>query len=333
MRATMAGLPRRISKLLSKPLKARRASSQTCAVQTLTVLCSNDHSTDDVLAQLQDVSQNRHVTCVILKEMIQRSDNIQLFTHIHDLLRESKYFTNVQSIRLVEPHVYSDEYRRWCFKKTNFLHRIQREAKERHIDVSIDGTLILDNHHNHETCSDSLSQNVSSWLSLLQQLPKDPDITSLWIYLKEEAVVHTGVSTGRRPSQLDLLQSPVQKVFQALVELFNADTRHWKFIHTHVLYHPHATNESIQEEKTQALLDVAELYHIPLQVQWQAIILSSPSPVAHTPIRTRATSAALQKGFVLGTSSSKGKEDEDNTSTTVGMDGSSGALTAGGQPK
>lgn len=313
MRATMTVLPRRISKLLSlKPRRGSTSSSKSGAVRTLTVSCTTDHNTEDVLAQLQDVSQNKRVTCVILRGMIQRPDNIQLFTRIHDLLKESKHFANVKSIKLVEPQVYSAEYRRWVFKKTNFLHRIQKEAKERHIDISVDATLIFDN--STDAAPDSLCQNVSSWLSLLQQLHKDRDVTSLWIYLKEEAVVNT--ASGRRPSQLDLLQSPVQKVFQALVELFNADTRKWNLIHTHVLYHNNNTNmQQEYEEKTQSLIEVAELYNIPLRVQWQ--------PVDSNSVQTRTTSAAMGDGCLAG-------KEEDLTSTTAGMDGSSGAFTATG---
>lgn len=326
-------LQKRISKLLT-PLKNRHSSGKDGydVVRTLTVDCSTEHTTDDVLSQLQDVSQNKHVTCVVLREMIQRSDNVQLFTRIQDLLRESKFFSNVHSIRLVEPHVHSAEYRRWCFKKTNFLHRVHKEANERHIDVATHGTLILDggaNNSNNESLP-QMSQNVSNCLSLIEHLPQDPDITSLWISLREEAVVHTAPGV-RRPSQLDLLQSPVQKVFQALVELFNADTRHWQFIHCHVLYHAgEQEDEEIHKEQTEALLEVAELFHIPLQVQWQPVSTNSDDCVAR--IRTRATSAAQNRRVsCLEVMDQQG--DDDNTSTTVGMDGSSGAFTAGLQTR
>ena len=328
----MTNLQSRISKFLT-PLKGKRGSSKDKGDRTLTVVCTNDHCTEEVLAQIQDVSQNKHVTCVILKEMIQRPDNIQLFSRIHDLLRESKYFANVRSIHLLEPHVHCDQYRRWCFKKTNFLHRIRKEAKERQIEVTVHGTLILESNvsvssssNDREETPAALSQNVSNWLTLLQQLPKDPDITSLWIYLKEEAVVST--DGGRRPSQLDLLQSPVQKMFQALVELFNADTRRWQFIHCHVLYHPCTEQDiAVQEERTEALLDVAELYHIPLQVQWQPMNVAKGDDFAMATIRTKSTSAVRQhRGSCL--KEGKHNPEDDNTSTTMNMDGSSGAFTA-----
>lgn len=338
----MTKLQSRISKLLT-PLKGRRGSGKGSAPKTLTVVCTNDQSTEDVLAQLQDVSQNKHVNCVVLREMIQRRDNIQLFSRIHDLLRESKNFSNVRAIHLLEPHVHSDQYRRWCFKKTNFLHRIRREAKERQIEVTIHGTLILDSNSTTISSNDSndsngdsqgtLSQNVSNWLTLLQQLPKDPDITSIWIYLKEEAVVNKG--GNRRPSQLDLLQSPVQKVFQALVELFNADLRTWQFINCHVLYHPSDDQkiEAVKEDQTQSLLDVAELYNIPLQVQWQPANTNQENEdedsAGYSNIKTRTTTAALQNRRHSGTKLKGLNVEDDNTSTTVGMDGSSGALTAG----
>lgn len=334
-------LPRRIAKLL-KPLKGRRNSrtDATNKVKTLTVLCTANHTTEDVLAQLQDVSQNKHVTCLVLREMIQRPDNAQLFSRIQDLLRESKYFLNVRSIHLVEPHVQSSEYRRWCFKKTNFLQRVRKEARERHINVTIHGTLILDSADDSSSSSDdegtSTSQNVSGWLSLLQQLPQDPDITSLWFYLREPK---TKLRKGkRRPSQLELQQSPVQKVFAALVELFNADTRRWQFINCHIV-HPQGDEdnneraiEDFHEEQTQSLLEVAELFGIPLQVQWQSVVSDDDSANPSARIVSRMTQAAMhtRRGGFTGDAALKQPAEDccDNTSTTVGMDGSSGAFTA-----
>ncbi|CAB9526946.1 expressed unknown protein [Seminavis robusta] len=328
-------LQRRISKLLLNPLKSgrrgivRSRSQRSHVEEQVTIVCTPNYSMEDILSQLTQV--NKKVHSIVLQEMIQRPDNVPLFCKIQDLLRSSSY-KGVQSIHLLEPHIHFTDYRRWCYKRTNFLHRIRKDAKERDIDVVIHGTLLLDYHHNNNNNNNThttdnpqqLSQNISSWLTLLQQLPQDPDITSLWISLREEAVVHTSPSAvcgrgPRRPSQLELMQSPVQKVFQALIELFNSDTRSWRFVHCHVQYHHDADKRNVNEEQTQALLDVAELFHIPLQVQWQPLSNEQPA-------WTRTTTMAEQRFPACAAKTAEQQHQDDHTSTTYGSSGAFGAV-------
>jgi hypothetical protein len=340
-------LQKRISKLLTTPLRKSLSFNKSSkrqdnnASRSITIACTPEHSTEDILSQLQEVSQDRHVTSIVLQEMIQRPDNVQLFCKIQDLLRNcsKNSFGGVTNIHLLEPRIHFTDYRRWCYKRTNFIQRVRKDAKERRIDITIHGTLIFDASGNASNAAgqEQLSLNIASWLALFQQLPQDPDITSLHVSLKEEPVVYTAHPAAdtdvnnvslRRPSQLELLQSPVQKVFQALVELFNSDTRQWRFINCHVQYHPNDQTIDRQQQQTQSLMDVAELYQIPLQVQWQplASAASKNAVVGWTSISSTAEhrfpeiSLAAQAAAVTFV-----KHDDDNTSTTCG---SSGALMA-----
>ena len=276
-------LPKQISKVLTTPRKNKRHEEKT-----VTIDCTKDHSTESLLLQLQNLraidNSNKNnagdgdVTKLILKDMLQRPDNVRLFNAIQSLLMNEREedgvsaFSALRSILLVEPHVRGQDYRRWCYKKTNFLHHVYKGARALRIDVRIQGTLILEQ----DNSLPDKSEQVAGILSVLEQLPQDPDITSLLLSLEDHPVVllnnsscgeKTKNNNRRRPSVLELQQSPVQNVFSALIELFNSDVRSWKIIHCHILYDPKVSQ--IQQEQTRSLLEVADLYHIPLQVQWQ----------------------------------------------------------------
>jgi hypothetical protein len=336
-------LQKRISKLITTPL--RRSFSfkkqDSNAPRSITILCTSEHETKEILSQLQEVSRDRHVTSIVLQEMIQRPDNVQLFCKIQELLRSNSKsaFGGVTSIHLMEPNIHFNDYRRWCYKRTNFMQRVRKDAKERRIDIEIHGTLIFEASGNVSTgaCEEQLGQNIASWLSLLHQLPRDSDITSLRVTLREEPIVCTarpaadnGTTIARKASQLQLLQSPVPKVFQALVELFNSDTRQWRRINCHVQYHPDDQSMNLRQQQTQSLMDVAELFDIPLQVQWQPIASANGSSKDAAVGWTRSSSTAEQWFPAASWAAQVAavtvvKHDVDDTSTTFG---SSAALMA-----
>jgi hypothetical protein len=205
-----------------------------------------------------------------LTDSLQRPDNVRLFNSLKDLLltrQTSKRGCQLQRLTLVEPNVMAPEYRRWCYKKTNFLHHVYKTCLDLDIQVFIEGTLILES----TTMPASGSSVVSSWLSILQQLPQDQDITSLKITYRDTpstacTLPPASQQDTRRPSIVDLQLEPVQQLFHALIELFNGDTRSWKVVQVLVLY---TKVPSYAAPQTESLLEVAELFDIPLKVQWQ----------------------------------------------------------------
>ena len=342
-------LQKRFSKLL-QPLKRRHSSSHHTTVCSIS--CDAKYSTPTILSEIRACAKDKHVTHFVLEEMIQRHDNVRIFRVLEDLLRgvwntdgllndgndlESSnhsrtscasassstnnkkgtqlYFAKVKSIVLVEAKVRGADYRRWVYKKANFLQRIREEAKVRKIRVVIQGTLLLcdtvaENLNTGELDDSAIPpqqstsfQTVSSWLGLLSRIPSDPDITSIRISLQEPANTRQQSPSQqqqqhkcvRKSTQLDLQQSPLQQISQGLVELFNSDTRKWNLIHCHVLFSPRTQDQRYSslslhpqhEEQTRSLLEVAELYQIPLQIQWQSIA----TPRLPSTTTTRATSA------------------------------------------
>ena len=173
-------------------------------------------------------------------------------------------------------------------------------------------------------------------------MPEDPDITSLWISLrdishkkpKDNTTPSSGTANTTRPrfpkntlrSSYSLHQSAVQQVFQALIELLNGDTRTWKFIYCHVLY---SQVPKYGVPQTEALMEVADGYDVPLQVQWQPMDRAN---LTGNWVRNSSRAEYLLPGSSSksGTSSkyaSTTKELEDTTASTVCYEGSSGALS------
>ena len=357
------------------------------APKSITLHCTSDHSTESLLDQLEAAVVQQQVTHLTLEDIIQRRDNVRLFDALQRLLsgetddanKKKKRQTKLQCLTLVEPHVHAPEYRRWCYKKTNFLHHVYRTCQKWNIQVVIEGTLTLEapaatvESATPSNCSMDASANstssssngsgsslLSSWLSILQQLPQDPDITTLKIIYSDtctsspattKSTTTKGATAGKkngkpadftsRQSRLSIIEmqlKPVQQLFQALIELFNSDTRAWSLVQIQILYQQ---VQSYAVPQTEALLEVAELFDIPLQVQWRPMIcaLEMPTPTNATnnntrtgkgrkaPIWTRATTRAqaIQQGQSLTLPSSLNKEIDDTTASTV-CGGSSGHL-------
>jgi len=308
----MKGFSKKFSKVLT--LSSR---SKTKGKQVLWLDCGPQHSTEFLLEQLEG-PQALQLTHITLEDSLQRHDNVRLFSALQDIAcNEASKLTQIQ---LLEPRVSASNYKRWSYKRTNFLHYVYRRCQERNINVVIHGTLIL------ETPEDK-PQDVSSWLHhLLQTVPQDPDITSLKMSLRDinsKKYQHKKQSGVILHNSLSLAVADVPKVFQALIELFNMDTRSWQSIHVNVLY----TNIPYYgASQTEAVMEVAEGYRVPVQIRWQPIDRSN---IAGIWVRS-STSILARTSSSSSNATGKGKISiEDTTDATVTstiFQGSSGAL-------
>jgi hypothetical protein len=188
---------------------------------------------------LEDASSVTHLT---LHDSLQRNDNVPLFNALKNLITSDK--CKLQHLRLIEPQVQAANYKRWCFKRTGFLHHCYQVCRDRDIHLVIDATLILETREGEP-------QDVTSWL--LTHFPKtireDKDITSLKCQL----------------TALPGDKQVIPDVFRALCDLMSNCKRRWKSIQVDVLYAGAPKNAT---SLTELLMEVGDLYRVPLTVQW-----------------------------------------------------------------
>lgn len=315
-----------LTKRLSKVGGILNKKKKTPKNKQLTLDCSAASSTESLLAQLEE-AEHESITHLTLSDSLQRPDNVRVFNALSNLVTsKSACRTALRQVRLVEPRIQAADYRRWCFKKTNFLRHAYKDCQDSDIEVKIQGTLLL------ETPEDK-PQDVSSWV--LEHFPKtilqDRDIKSLFISLRD--VKPSQDSNNNRKRNAD-----VERVFQSLIDLFNNDNRHWDFVHLNVLY---ATVPKYAAPQTEALLEVAHIYDIPLQVQWKPLDDSKKAHGTWTRMSRAFESkmptvvGAKKEKAIIPTNPPRGggggkaapiHSVEDTTASTVDYEGSSGAL-------
>lgn len=256
-----------ISKHLTKVHHILNKKKKGCRQKDLTLDCSSSSSTQDLLSQLEQ-AQHDQITHLTLSDSLQRPDNVRIFSALGSFVTNDR--CKLRQIWLEEPRVRADDYRRWCFKKTNFLRHVYQDCKEREIKVKIQGTLILET-------PEGKAQDVSSWLTthIPNIIPLDRDITSLSISMRDvlsttatgdesnQCTTRTNALSGLRRSRSD-----VERVFQALIDVFNNNDRPWDFVSCRVLYN---TISKYAAPQTESLVEVAQIYDIPLQVQWESM--------------------------------------------------------------
>eukprot|EP00797_Seminavis_robusta_P012947 Sro2003_g310380.2 (211) ;mRNA; r:8043-8675 len=205
-----------------------------------------------------------------------------------------------------EPNVRAAEYKRWCFKRTNFLHHCYQLCKEREIRLLIDATLVLDT-------PEGKPQDVSSWLSthFPKTIPEDPDLNSIKIRLH-------ALNSSK--------DQQVYSVFQALIVTLINCQRRWKRIECGVIF---ATVPKNAVPQTEALMEVAETYRAPLLVRWQPLDGANPrgswtrTSTAAQVLFPQPHNISTGKGWPVTGSVMVQKALEDTTASTVCCEGSS----------
>lgn len=331
----MIGLSKQLSKVRLILNKKKKSQKQ----KRLTLNCSAGSSTESLLSQLEE-AQHEQITHLTLEDSLQRPDNVRIFNALSSLVQNGEHKQcSLRQILLIEPRVKAVDYRRWCFKKTNFLRHVYQLCKEREIRVKIQGTLHL------ETPEDK-PQDISSWLTthFPKTIPQDTDITSLEISLRDvkpkppAAPVEKPLDHRRRLSLPKRPVSDVEQVFQGLIEVFNNDSRAWNMVNVHILY---TTVPKYAAPQTEALVEVAQIYDIPLQVQWQPLDHTKKAHGTWTrtsrkmeerpvPVCTPTVSKQKKQAPIFPSNPPRGRGKtvpiEDTTASTVDYEGSSGAF-------
>lgn len=171
-------------------------------------------STSDLLEQLQP---NAGITHLQLIDLLQRPDNVRIFEALSAFVQSPNQ--KLHEITLQEPHILASDYRRWSFKRVNFLKHLEAHCRRRNIDITIQGTLVMvpseekeaqvksppfnaegqvSCHPLQDMSSPSASPSSSSWLShFAQTIPNDKDITSLYIQMHD---THSNTSSASTQS-------------------------------------------------------------------------------------------------------------------------------------
>jgi len=189
--------------------------------------CSSSTNTPTSYLLEQLTGATSSITHLQLVDLLQRPDNVRIFEALSAFVKSSQ--GGIREITLLEPQILASEYRRWSFKRINFLKHLEAHCRKRNIDITIQGTLVLlpaeqqelvikasssssmsafnadgqvSSHPLQDMSSSSVSSSTSSsssssWLShFAQTIPNDKDITSLHIQMHD---TNTNGATSQSP--------------------------------------------------------------------------------------------------------------------------------------